>query len=381
MHICSILTSFTAGGAETIVANLSDAFVEAGAGSTVLTLSHAHQVGNCPDMERAIIERIDDGGGMASSLGLARRRNIIAGALALRKFLRSAQPDIIHSHTAQALPMLWLARPGVPVFLTHHNSRLSFPPVLFTLFDRIVSGYVAISNGCADVLRPYVRQPVTTIYNAAGKEFDVARPRSAPEGEAVIICVGAISAQKDYPTLIRAAAILRERWDMGRCQLHIRVAGGGTGINELREQAKAQGVGDMVEFLGARSDVPNLLAGADLFVNCSVYEGLPVAIIEAMKAALPVVATDVAGNHELVRHHETGALVPRQDAEALAHAIAGILADGTTYVAMSRAARTASAQYSLSVSVADHLALYRSVLDQSQHRFAHDADISAAASL
>ncbi|MDB5713865.1 MAG: hypothetical protein JWO15_1262 [Sphingomonadales bacterium] len=363
MHICSILTSFTAGGAETIVANLSDAFVAQGARSTVVALSDASQVGNSPRLEQAIMGRIAWDGGSAESLSLAQRRNIVTGGMALRKFLRRTRPDIIHCHTAQALPMLWLIRPGVPVLFTHHNSRLSFPPLLFTLFDRVVSGYVAISGGCADLLLRHVRRPVTTIYNAAGKGFDVAMPRSAPQGQATVLSVGAISAQKDYPTLIRAAALLRRRQEALKHQLRIQIAGGGAGIAELRALAQAEGVSDMIDFLGARDDVPHLLAAADLFVNCSIYEGLPVAIIEAMKAALPVVATDVAGNNELVRNGANGTLVRSQDPAALADAIIAMLEDGPTYESMSRAARAASVQYSMSACAAAHLTLYRNVIE------------------
>lgn len=367
MHICSIVTSFTYGGAETIVANLSDAFVQANAQSTILTLSHAHQVGNCPDMERTIMDRITAGGGAARSLGLTNRRNIIAGAMALRKFLAVEKPDVIHAHTAQVLPMLWLARPAAPIFLTHHNSQFSFPPALFMLFNRIVDGYVAISSGCADLLKAYARKPITIIYNIAGAGYDITSPRHAPTEAPSILCVGAISAQKDYETLIRATALLRNRLSARHRELRIKVAGGGAQIDSLRTLAQAQGIGDVIAFLGPRDDVPDLLAQAHIFVNCSLYEGLPVAVIEAMKAALPVVATNVAGNCELVRHGETGVLVPPQNPEELASAIAGLLNDAPSYEAMSRAARAASAQYSLSASAAAHIQMYRAALDHALH--------------
>jgi len=358
MHILSLITSFTTGGAEMLVTNLSGAFVESGHTSTVAALCDAGHLGNCPNIDAKLREKVRSSGGEARSLGLSRRRGIFAGARALRRLLAETRPDVIHAHSARVLPMLWLARPDAPVVLTHHNTRFSFPTPLFGLFDRIVRGYVAISRECADLIAPHVRRPISVIANAAGQGFRAAGLRTAPGGEANILSVGALSAQKDYETLVRAAAPLRRKLANTGRSARIRIAGGGDMLASLRSLVASEGVRDMVELLGARDDIPALLAEADLFVNCSLYEGFPIAIIEAMNAALPIVATDVAGNRALVRDGYNGLLRPHRDPEALATAIDAILSDADGYAAMSSASLTESEQYSIDRSAREHLQCY-----------------------
>ena len=123
MRICSIITSFTSGGAETLVCNLSELFAKAGHGSAVIALSDAVQVGNCPETEQRMMARVRDAGGQALSLSLGYWRDLLAGAWALRRAIREQCPDVIHAHTARAALMLSITPPAAPLVLTHHNSR------------------------------------------------------------------------------------------------------------------------------------------------------------------------------------------------------------------------------------------------------------------
>src|SRR3546814_15610142 len=102
MRICSIITSFTSGGAEMLVCNLAEAFAQAGHQATVLSLSDAAQVGNAPDTEAAMMARVRADGATDLSLGLANRNNMPGGARALRRALRAIRPDVIQAHPARA---------------------------------------------------------------------------------------------------------------------------------------------------------------------------------------------------------------------------------------------------------------------------------------
>ena len=102
------------------------------------------------------------------------------------------------------------------------------------------------------------------------------------------------------------------------------IAGDGSQRAKLDAQASDLGLGArMVRFLGVRDDIPDLMAAADAFVLPSRWEGLPMVLLEAASAGLPVVATDVGGNAEVVVDQETGFLVPPDDAEALGRTMAG----------------------------------------------------------
>lgn len=349
-----------------LVCNLAEAFAQAGHQATVLSLSDAAQVGNAPDTEAAMMARVRAGGATALSLGLANRNNLPGGALALRRALRAIRPDVIHAHTARALFPLALAMPGVPVVLTHHNSRLSFPPSAFALFDCIVDSYVAISDQCEAMLRDHARKPIRMILNAASARFQAGQPRDAARRDPTILAVGTVSAQKDYPTLLRAARPLVEALAAQGRSARIRIAGGGPEFGRLQVQA----AGEPVELLGACSGVDALMRQADLFVNCSLWEGFPIAMIEAAMSGLPIVATAVAGNREMVLPGVNGRLVPPSDPAALARAVVETLSDDSQYAALSRGALHAARRFSLESCAAAHLDLYRELTQSRRPRFA-----------
>lgn len=362
MHVCSIITSFTAGGAEVLVGNLAETFVAAGHQATVLALSDAVQVGNDPAIERTMMVRLAEAGVDARSLALANRRNVLAGAQALRHALAAAPPDVIHAHSAAALPALALARLHRPIVLTHHNSRLSFPPWAYRLFDRVVSSYVAISDQCAAQTARHARKPIRRIPNAASASFKAIVPRPAAARDPVILAVGTISPQKDYPTLIRTARPLAHRLAATGRRPLIRIAGGGASIDTLAALIQAEGVADHVELLGARSDVLALMRSADLFANASLWEGFSIAMIEAAMTALPIVATDVAGNREMVLPDVNGTLVAPRDPQALADAVAAIVTDDARYAALSAGALASVDHFSIEACAAAHLGLYRDTI-------------------
>jgi glycosyltransferase involved in cell wall biosynthesis len=146
-----------------------------------------------------------------------------------------------------------------------------------------------------------------------------ARPERTPPRMAMI---ARFEAQKDHPTLLHALAGLRDAaWELD-------LIGDGPLRGRMESLADSLGLRDRVRFLGQRMDVHQLLAAAQVGLLVTNWEGLPLSILEAMRAGLPVIATDVAGIGEAVSDGETGFLVPRGEVEALRARIASLLADG-----------------------------------------------------
>lgn len=363
MRICSIITSFTSGGAETLVCNMSELFQAAGHASSVIALSDAAQVGNSSQTEHVMMTRVRASGSEALSLSVG-SRGLIAGGLALRREIGRRRPDVIHAHTARAALMLSIAFPAAPVILTHHNSRLSFPPQLFKVFDRIVHSYVAISEECATQTRRLARRPVRLIINGAAAAYRSATGRAPPPMDPTILAVGTLSDQKDYPTLIRAVHPLLGQLAPHGISPRVRIVGGGAPLEHFRGLVAEEGLESVVELLGPRSDVPEIMRASDLFVNCSLYEGLSVAMIEAMMSGLPIVATDVPGNRELVIPGRNGLLVPPGNAEQLAESIAAILIKPDDYTSFSSGSLAASSHLTIEACADAHLALYHQASDR-----------------
>jgi glycosyltransferase involved in cell wall biosynthesis len=128
---------------------------------------------------------------------------------------------------------------------------------------------------------------------------------------------------KDQGTLLRAARLVADTLS----GFTLDIVGDGPMHDEVHALAAELGLGDVVRFHGFRDDIGAVLATADLFVLSSLSEGISITLLEAMAAALPVVATDVGGNREVVLPEETGLLVPAGDAAALAEAMVAILTD------------------------------------------------------
>lgn len=361
LEVWSILTSLTTGGAESLVVNLNRCFSEAGVRHCVIALCDAATLGNSPETESRLAEQIEMDGGTFASLGLGSWRNPVSGAVALNGLLRTSRPHVIHAHTARAIPIVALSRHRDAVVLTHHNSRLSFPGLFFRYLDRVVDTYVAISAETEDIYGSRCRKPARRISNGISDVFVSQAQRSPPARPCRIISVGAVSDQKNYRLLIATARELSARGTEGPVAV-FQIAGAGQGLESLRSDVENAGLAGTVEFLGERSDVSRLLADADLFLNTSLYEGQSIAMLEAMAMALPVIATDVPGNRDLVIHEENGLLAPLDKPAAIADAIMRLVEDPLICAKLSDGAHETGRRFSIEKTAADHLDLYASIV-------------------
>jgi glycosyltransferase involved in cell wall biosynthesis len=146
-----------------------------------------------------------------------------------------------------------------------------------------------------------------------GAGESVRRSLGLPDGGFVWLAVGRFEVAKDYPNMLRGFAKVRAQ----QPQAVLLLVGRGSLQGETEALARELGLGTGVRFLGVRSDVPEVMSAADGYVMSSAWEGMPMVLLEAAAAALPIVATKVGGNQEVVRHEETGFLVPPSDHEAL----------------------------------------------------------------
>jgi glycosyltransferase involved in cell wall biosynthesis len=204
----------------------------------------------------------------------------------------------------------------------------------------------------ADYLREYYirvvgisARRIDTIYNGVDVEVyapwnrDVRREEKVklgfPAGKILIGAVGTLYWVKDPETFLKAASlVLRKRDDVSFLWI-----GEGPLKSTLQELARELGVEGKVVFLGSRDDVSSILATLDVFVLPSLIEGLSYSILEAMATGLPVVATDVGGNSELIRDGETGYLIPTKKPEILADILLRLVSEETLRADLGRRAR------------------------------------------
>jgi glycosyltransferase involved in cell wall biosynthesis len=280
----------------------------------------------------------------------------------LARLFREARADVIHTHDDRpniyGAPAAKLA--GARVVHTRHSqgSRLSRrQALLVAAVARCTDRFVCISrDSAARAVRAGVPQSrVRTIWNGIDlSRFGPSGP--CPQGPAVI--VARLAPEKDVSTLLRAAALAAR----SRPDFRLEIAGDGPCRPELERLAGELGLAESVRFLGAVRDVPALLGRARLFVLSSLTEGISLTLLEAMARGLPVVATHVGGNVEVVAEGQTGLLVPPREPERLAGALLGLWGDVEAGARLGWAGRQRAERYfDVRRMVAEYEALYASL--------------------
>jgi glycosyltransferase involved in cell wall biosynthesis/Ser/Thr protein kinase RdoA (MazF antagonist) len=217
---------------------------------------------------------------------------------------------------------------------------------LYRLGTKMVDGVIAVSDETERSFRAEIggeRNRIEVVCNAVDVELYppkidrvVVRTRMGfGPADHVMTMVGTFKRQKGHRYLVEAMASLNGR----REDLRVVFVGDGELMHEVEAQVEESRLAGRVRFLGSRRDVPELLAASDSFVLPSLWEGLPVALVEAMATGLPVIATSVSGTSQAMVDGATGWLVPPGDAAALAHAILDLLADPARAARMGSAAR------------------------------------------
>ncbi len=262
------------------------------------------------------------------------RRGLSMRALAHLQAL-CAEADVIHSHLPVSGILVRIFAPRLPHVYTEHNLTSSYRPLTRWL-NRVTYGRntaaTAVSRGVADSLRGYPGPPVRVIPNGVsptvrpGSIERVREELGLTPGDTLVVHVGNIRPGKGHDCLVEAAAIAVAK-DPSLVFISIGSEKVSGDLARLRAAASARGLAERLRFLGPRPDALDFTVAADIYVNPSEVEGLPVAILEAMAVGRPVVATAVGGVPSVIETGNTGYLVESNDAEALANRIVELAAD------------------------------------------------------
>jgi glycosyltransferase involved in cell wall biosynthesis len=294
----------------------------------------------------------------------------------LSRLLRARTTDIVHTHDDR--PLLYgslaskLARVRRLIHTHHHGYLASIPRrrlLLLRGVSRIPDEFVCVSHDSARFLREQgvASRHVKTVWNGVDlDQFSFTGPR----WRAPALTVARLSPEKDIANLLRAVA------QVARAQTDFRldIAGDGPCRDELESLAAELKLTERVRFLGEVRDVAKLLGQASMFVLPSQTEGISLTILEAMARGLPVLATKVGGNPEIIMNGTSGILVPPGNPSALAHGILELWANEDRALQLGRAARhRIEEHFDVRAMVAAYEALYASCRS--------DADVMSIAAM
>jgi glycosyltransferase involved in cell wall biosynthesis len=366
LKVMQLVSNLDIGGAQEVVRTLAENLSEAGCVSVVCTFKDGPL--------RAEIERM----GIPVEILPERRYSVVALPRFLQELLRLRREllrvvnkyrvDIVQTHLLRSMDFLALSlrlNAGPKVFWTFHNSLFDLREdhlarhkwllkpkrfshhLLYRLGSRWVNGLVAVSEdvkkSILETMNGIPADKISVILNCV----DVSRygqdtNRSAlrlglgfGETDHLMALVATFKRQKGHRVLLEAASRLISQYP----NLHILLVGDGELRSELQSLTRELNLEGHIHFLGMRSDIPEILAASDSFVLPSLWEGLPMALIEAMASGLPVIATDVSGTRQVMMPGETGILVAPGDAQELARAITEFLTNPARAHAMGTCAR------------------------------------------
>lgn len=382
MRVLFFLTSLGAGGTERSTAILLPELRARGLDCHVAVLKRT-SVGD----EQSVI-------GQGFPIHHVRGRTIVGRVRAMRALVRAVEPDLVHTAVFDADVVGRLAgwRSGTPVVSSLVNT--SYDPArhrdanvrrwklrAVQCIDgwtarHLASGFHAVSEGVADANVEHLRLPRDRISvvergrapesiqpSSPGAVSRVRQELGVPVAAPIVLTVGRLEFQKGHVVLLDAIAAMLAGWEKAAKPITVFAGRPGNASQAVAERIRALGLEKHVRVLGHRTDVPDLLAAADVFVLPSWYEGTAGVVLEAMAAGVPVVSSDVVGLRGVLDDGSTAVLVPAGDADALLAALTDVLSDSSATNDMVGRARLAFEQrFTLARSADRMVAFYESAV-------------------
>ena len=367
MRVAVVIDTLKVGGAQRLISAYAASAAAHGISPVVITLT--------PDGTPFLLDSIRTAGVKLISLrapslfDLRRLRRLI-------QIFQEEKVELVQTHLIYSNILGTLAAhfAGVPVIATLHSTSVhgDWKSKILQQIQNVVLRFfatriLAVGQMVADLNQGnYGRRKVDVIPNGIpkpkfpqGQERERMRREITADGaDGIIITVGRFSRAKGYEDMIEALRLLQQNASKPKLVM----VGSGSTIDTVKNQIRELDLNQSVILAGEREDIPELLAMSDVYASSSHREGLPLAVLEAMMAGLPVVATAV-GDIPNVVTQETGVVVPPHRPELLAAALEDLLKDPKKRHSMGQAAyRRAMSEYSVDAWMKKHLALYHEVL-------------------
>lgn len=358
LRVLLVVDSLDGGGAERYVVDLAAALRERGHSPLIACAAGGVHAETAARAGVPVLPLLD---------AVVKRRLSPRFARALRRVVVERRPDLVHAHIYASASAAALATAGlrVPLVVTEHTEapwRGRGARLASRLTYRRADRLVAVSSAIERLLREGYRVPperVTAIPTAIAPRPGATTPwPPLPAGRPLVGRVSRLAPEKGVDVFLHAAARLAPLHPEAR----FLVVGDGPCRAELEALAATLGLGERVHFLGFRPDARAVIADLDVLAVTSRSDGAPLVVLEAMAAAVPVVASAVGGLVDQVAHGRTGLLVPPDEPGALAEALGALLGDRARAHRLGRAGQAHAAAFGHAAMVSRMEGIYRDAL-------------------
>ncbi len=370
VKIAQVIGICAPGGSEIFAKNLSKELKQAGHEVEVWVLSgvvdaDARNVALLK-FEQSYVKDLEECGIKVRFVGKRPRKDWQKTKFALTTFFRNFKPDIVHCHLENVAFHTSRSIAGkVPIVQTIHSVVIYHPYVQkFYLLEKLAAN-VAISRKVYTIISELLgpRARIYTIYNGIPVS-NFLRKRTINEDVRNIVAIGRLEKEKDYPNLLSAVSMLKKRLlANGMPLINVNIVGSGSLENDLKNLTSKMGLSDIVNFLGIRNDIPELLMNNDIYVMASEWEGLSISLIEALASGIPIVATNAGSNSEIVDNGVNGIIVPTKNPEALSEAIYSLILDQELRRRFSIEAQKKAKIFSIEQCAENHIRMYEEILN------------------
>jgi glycosyltransferase involved in cell wall biosynthesis len=280
------------------------------------------------------------------------------------KTLSSFKPNIVHTHLGAMIyctPWAILHKKTVWVHTVHSIAKKELPDIYKYLMKFIYKTHrsipIAISQNIQTSISDYYKinkDEIPIIYNSVNiKQFYLAEEKS--DSEKIALCtVGRMVPVKNHKLLIDSFYLAKKEFK----SLSLTIVGDGETKFEIEKQVRNLNLEESIIFVGESNKVSNYLMKGDIYILSSLYEGLPVSLLEAMASGLPIIATDVGGVSDIVEDRVNGILVPSGDTKALSKAIITLAKDKELRKDMSRSSKEKVKKYDLQNMIEEYQDIY-----------------------
>jgi len=359
LKIIHIIPSFSPGGAEIMVKNLA---IKLNKKNDVEVWAMAKTKDE--SFEKKYMQELEQYHVRMFQFNKEYRGNRIKVILKLREQIQISQPDIINTHLEYVNIYTVIASLGLGIPIVHivHNIKIKYAWIYRLFLKLFTSKFVAISVKVGDIIQKKLNLPpskIRLIYNGIRLQEYQSTKRIERENVSHIIAVGRLMPQKDYPNLLRAykeLLFLLSRQSIEPPQLNI--VGDGYLKNELLKMAEQLNIASSVNFLGIRTDIPHLLANSDLYIMASKWEGFSISLIEALASGIPIIATSVGSNGELIENNKNGLLLVSGRPDLLAKAMLELILNKELRRRFSKNGPDAAKKFSIEACAQGYLKLY-----------------------
>lgn len=352
MKIIQIMPEFGLAGAEVMAENLAYGLKNKGHDVIMVSLYKL----NTP-----ITDRLEKQGITINYLGKKRGFDLSI-VPKLRKIIKRYNPDVIHTHR-YVLPYAFLSSFGLRIKRIHtvHNmaekevpyKQIRLQKILFRYLKVIPVAITPLTQQSIENCYGIKRRDIPLVYNGIDLSKCIKKKKVSIGEKITILHVGRFAKQKNHKMLIEAFSDVINQYP--NCEL--KLVGNGDLVKDVKDQVYKLHLTKNVHFLGLMSDVYEIMSESDIFVLPSVYEGMPITLIEAMGTGLPIIATSVGGVPDIIEDKKSGLLINVSKQE-LADAIINIIKNQELRATISNGAYKSAYKFSMENMTNSYIALY-----------------------